>query len=48
MSVPLVKSAHQKHNFLIYIVGTQKNCLNETVLLSTHNLQFSAEKNLLI
>ena len=39
---PLVKSAYQKIIFLIYktkiyVVGTQKNCLNETVLLSTQN-----------
>ena len=38
---PLVKSEYQKNNFLIstktYVVGTQKNSLNETVLLSTQN-----------
>ena len=54
----LVKGAYQKSNFLIsqpkHDVGTQKNRLNETVLLSTQNiclklwvrkyLQFYAEK----
>ena len=40
---PLVKSAYLKNNFLIsqpkrYVVGTQKNRLNETVLLSTQNI----------
>ena len=37
---PLVKSAQQDNNFLIsqYVVGTQKNRLNETVLLSTQNI----------
>ena len=38
--MPLV--VYQKNKFLIsaktYIVGTQKNCLNETVLLSTQNI----------
>ena len=38
----LVKSVHQKVFFLFlnqtYVVGTQKNCLDETVLLSTQNL----------
>ena len=23
-----------------YVLGTQKNCLNETVLLSIHNINF--------
>ena len=26
------------HNQNIYFLGTQKNCLNETVLLSTQNI----------
>ena len=26
--------------FLVYVLGAQKNCLNETVLLSTHNICF--------
>ena len=38
----LVKSAYQKLNFLIskpkHVVGTQKNRLNETVLLGTQNI----------
>ena len=43
LSRTLVKSAYQKNNFLIsqtktYVVGTQKNSLNETVLLSTQNI----------
>ena len=36
------KSAYQKNSFLIsqpkHVVGTQKNRLNETVLLSTKNI----------
>ena len=32
---PLVKSAYRKINFLM---GTQKNCPNETVRLSTQNI----------
>ena len=34
------------HNQNIYVVGPQKNRLNETVLLSTHNimLQFMVKK----
>ena len=40
---PLVKSAYQKYIFSYfstktYVVGSQKNHLNETVLLSTHNI----------
>ena len=40
---PLVKSAYQKNMFVYfstktYVVGIQKNCLNETVLLSTQNI----------
>ena len=40
---PLVKSVYQKKYFSYfstktYVVGTQKNCLNETVLLSTQNI----------
>ena len=35
---PLVKSAYQIIIFLTYVVGTQKNRLNETVLLSTQNI----------
>ena len=37
---PLVKNAYQKNNFSTktYVVGTQKNRLNETVLLSTQNI----------
>ena len=39
---PLVKGAYQKLIFLFstktYVVGTQKNCLNQTVLLSTQNI----------
>ena len=39
---PLVKSAYQKKNSYFstktYVVGTQKNRLNETVLLSTQNI----------
>ena len=39
---PLVKSVYQKISFLIsqpkHVVGTQKNRLNETVLLSTQNI----------
>ena len=42
VSKPLVKSAYQKNNFLIsqpkHVVGTQKNHLNETALLSTQNI----------
>ena len=39
----LVKSVYRKFNFLIsqpktYVVGTKKNGLNETVLLSTQNI----------
>ena len=38
----LVKSAYQKFNFLIsepkHVVGSQKNRLNETVLLSTQKI----------
>ena len=39
---PLVKSVYQKKNSFLTsqpkpVVGTQKNCLNETVLLSTQN-----------
>ena len=38
----LVKSAYQKINFLIsqpkHVSGTQKNRLNEMVLLSTQNI----------
>ena len=39
----LVKSVYQKNNFLIsqpktYVVDTQKNLLNETVLLSNRNI----------
>ena len=30
--------------FKIYILGAQNNCLDETVLLSTHNI-FIKEKN---
>ena len=42
-SRPLVKSVYQKDIFLIsqpkhYVVGTQKNCLNETVPLSAPNI----------
>ena len=40
--MPLVQCAYQKNNFLIsrpkHVVGTQKNRLNETVLLSTQNI----------
>ena len=40
--MPLVKSVYQKFNSLIsqpkHVVGTQKNRLNETVLLSTQNM----------
>ena len=42
---PSAKSVYPKNNFLIsqpkhmlYVVGTQKNRLNETVLLSTTNI----------
>ena len=40
---PLVKGAYQKNIFFYfstktYVVGTQKNRLNETVLLSTQNI----------
>ena len=42
---PSVKSAYRKNDFLIsqqkhvlYVVGTQKNRLNETVLLNTPNI----------
>ena len=28
---------------LIYVVGTQKNCLNDTVLFSSQNIWFSQE-----
>ena len=42
---PSVKNAHPKNNFLIsqpkhmlYVVGTQKKRLNETVLLNTPNI----------
>ena len=39
---PLVKRVLQKNNFYFstktYVVGTQKNRLNETVLLSTQNI----------
>ena len=39
---PLVESAYQKNNSYFstktYVVGTQKNRLNETVLLSTQNI----------
>ena len=39
---PLVKSANEKIFFFIstktYVVGTQKNRLDETVLLSTQNI----------
>ena len=40
---PLVKSAYQKQYFSYfstktYVVGTQKNRLNETVLLNTQNI----------
>ena len=41
---PLVKSVYQKNIFSYfstkqsYVVGTQKNRLNETVLLSTQNI----------
>ena len=40
---PVVKSAYKKNNFSYfstktYVVGTQKNRLNETVLLSTQNI----------
>ena len=40
---PLVKRAYQKINFTyfltkIYVVGTQNNRLNETVLFSTQNI----------
>ena len=39
----LVKRAYGKFNFIFsetktYVVGTQKNRLNETVLLSTQNI----------
>ena len=38
----LVKSAYQNIKFSFstktYVVGTQKNLLNEMVLLSTHNI----------
>ena len=38
----MVRSAQQKNNFLIFQpkhdVGTQKNRLNETVLLCTQNI----------
>ena len=38
----LVKSVYRKFSFLIsqpkHVVGTQKNRLNETVLLSTQNI----------
>ena len=41
-SRPLVKSAYQNINFLIsqpkHVVGTQKNRLNETVLMITQNI----------
>ena len=30
------------HNY--YVVGTQKNCLNETVLLSTHMFKLIVKK----
>ena len=40
---PLVKRAYPKKIFSYfstktYVVGTQKNRLNETILLSTHNI----------
>ena len=41
---PLVESAYQKIIYFLYfstktyVVGTQKNHLNETVVLSTHNI----------
>ena len=43
MYSPLVKSVYQKFIFLIsqpktYVVGPQKNRLNETVLLSTQKI----------
>ena len=42
LSRPLIKSVYQKINFLnqniLYVVGTQKNRLNETVLWSTQNI----------
>ena len=31
------------HMILAYILGAQKNCLIETVLLSTHNVSFCLE-----
>ena len=31
-------------SFKIYVLGAQKNCLIETVLLSTHNIDVSVEK----
>ena len=38
----LVKSCEYFLNpsVLIYVSGAQKNCLNETALLSTHNIYF--------
>ena len=46
---PLFKSAYQKKNSYFstktYVVGTQKNRLNETVLLSTqHMLKLMGKK----
>ena len=40
---PLVRNAYQKKKFSYfstktYVVGTQKNCLDEMVLLSTQNI----------
>ena len=39
---PLVKKVEQKNNFLLsqpkHVVGTQKNGLSETILLSTQNI----------
>ena len=35
---PLVKSAYKKKSAKTYVVGTQKNRLNETILLSTQNI----------
>ena len=41
--VIVVSPDHTHLLFLTFVVGAQKNCLNETVLLITHNICFSLE-----
>ena len=38
VNMPLVKSVHSYFSTKTYVVGTQKNRLNEMVLLSTQNI----------